>query len=122
MKEHEDNKPRMGEEILRGLEEMRDALRDGQKLQHRFTMRTVELELQPREFTADQVQHLRNTFHASQSVFAMMIGVSPRTLQDWEQGRKSPPPWAGRLLQLMQDDPKPWRHMLENATRAKTLA
>lgn len=107
--------PRMGEEILRGLGQMRDALEQEQPLESRFTMRTVELELEPRVYSAEEIQGIRRSFHASQAVFALMIGISPRTLQDWEQGRKAAPAWAGRLLQLMQEHPQPWNQMLEKA-------
>lgn len=106
---------RMGEEILRGLGQMRDALEREQPLESRFTMRTVELELEPRVYSAEEIQQIRRSFQASQAVFALMIGISPRTLQDWEQGRKAAPAWAGRLLQLMQEHPQPWIEMLEKA-------
>lgn len=110
------NQPtRIGDEILRGLGQMRDVLERGQPLESRFTMRTVELELEPRVYSAEEIQKIRRSFQASQAVFALMIGISPRTLQDWEQGRKAAPPWAGRLLQLMQEHPRPWVEMLEKA-------
>jgi len=35
----------------------------------------------------------------SQSAFAAMLGVSPRTLQDWEQGRRKP---SGPALSLLK--------------------
>ena len=35
----------------------------------------------------------------SQHEFAALLGVSPRTLQDWEQGRRAPTGAAKTLLQ-----------------------
>ena len=36
----------------------------------------------------------------SQSTFAQLIGVSKRTLQDWEQGRRKPSGAAAALLKI----------------------
>jgi putative transcriptional regulator len=109
----------VGDEIISGLTELRDALRAGEPLGKRFTTRQVELELEPREFTAEQVRELRELFHASQAVFAHLIGISPATLQKWEQGRQKPPAWGRRLLELMAADQQPFRKMLEEGLRRK---
>ena len=42
----------------------------------------------------------------SQSRFATLLGVSVRTLQDWEQGRRSPSGAARTLLLIAKNDPK----------------
>jgi putative transcriptional regulator len=42
----------------------------------------------------------------SQSQFARLLGVSVRTLQDWEQGRKQPSGAARTLLAIAQTNPK----------------
>jgi len=109
----------VADDIIQGLTELRDALRDGEALERRFTTREVELALEPREFTAEQVRELRELFQASQAVFAHLIGVSPATLQKWEQGRQKPPAWGRRLLELMAADQKPFRRMLEEGIRRK---
>jgi len=111
----------VADDIISSLGEMRDALRDGEKLYHKFTMRTVELELDPREFSADQVKSLRNIFRASQAVFARLIGIKVSTLRNWEQGRTNPPPWACRLLELMSTNPEPWQEMLEGSAKHTKL-
>jgi putative transcriptional regulator len=36
----------------------------------------------------------------SQQAFAILLGVSPRTLQDWEQGRREPTGAAKTLLRV----------------------
>lgn len=41
----------------------------------------------------------------SQSTFAEMMGVSVRTLQDWEQGRRTPSGAARTLLKVAQHSP-----------------
>jgi len=45
------------------------------------------------------VHAIRESMNLSQSAFAAMLGVSPRTLQDWEQGRRKP---SGPALSLLK--------------------
>jgi len=45
------------------------------------------------------VTAIRKNMNASQSVFAAMLGVSARTVQDWEQGRRKP---SGPALSLLR--------------------
>jgi len=42
----------------------------------------------------------------SQQDFALLLGVSPRTLQDWEQGRREPTGAAKTLLGVAVANPK----------------
>lgn len=42
----------------------------------------------------------------SQSQFAKLLGVSVRTLQEWEQGRKQPSGAARTLLKIAQKHPE----------------
>ena len=42
----------------------------------------------------------------SQSQFAALLGVSVRTLQGWEQGRKQPSGAARTLLAIASENPK----------------
>ena len=42
----------------------------------------------------------------SQSEFARLIGVSVRTLQEWEQGRRAPSGPARTLLAIAYQNPK----------------
>ena len=42
----------------------------------------------------------------SQTEFAKLLGVSPRTLQDWEQGRREPTGAAKTLLKVAVTHPE----------------
>jgi putative transcriptional regulator len=42
----------------------------------------------------------------SQQAFAILLGVSPRTLQDWEQGRREPTGAAKTLLRVAVSHPE----------------
>ena len=59
-----------------------------------------------REIKPPQIRRVREKLHASQAEFAMMIGVSTRTLQNWEQGRRKPEGPANALLRIASRNPK----------------
>lgn len=54
----------------------------------------------------EDVQQVRHYFNVSQSDFASFIGVSLGTLQNWEQGRRSPTGAARVLIALAMRHPK----------------
>ena len=45
------------------------------------------------------------------SAFAALLGVSPRTLQDWEQGRREPTGAAKTLLRVAERHPEVLREL-----------
>jgi len=52
------------------------------------------------------VKDIRSHLSVSQGEFASMIGVSVRTLQNWEQGRRKPEGPAKALLRIASKNPK----------------
>ena len=80
-------KRNIGREILQGLHEIKSG-RHG---------RVVNL---PR------VASIREKTGLSQERFATLLGVSVRTLQDWEQGRRAPSGAARTLLLIAERNPK----------------
>jgi DNA-binding transcriptional regulator YdaS (Cro superfamily) len=50
--------------------------------------------------------------HVSQRKFAAVLGVSARTLQDWEQGRRKPTGAARSLLAIATKRPDILREVL----------
>ena len=52
------------------------------------------------------VADARGKVGLSQAEFARLLGVSVRTLQDWEQGRRSPSGPARTLITLAYQNPK----------------
>ena len=53
-----------------------------------------------------QGQRIRERTGLSQAKFARLIGVSKRTLENWEQGRRRPTGPARALLRLVENDPE----------------
>ena len=56
--------------------------------------------------TLPKVSETRARVGLSQSEFARLIGVSVRTLQEWEQGRRVPSGPARTLLMIAHRNPK----------------
>ena len=54
----------------------------------------------------------RQRLGLSQAAFARMLGISPRTIQEWEQGRRSPQGAALSLLRIAQAKPDIVREVL----------
>ena len=52
----------------------------------------------------------------SQSEFAGLLGVSIRTLQDWEQGRRQPSGAARTLITIAEQQPKVLRQVVKAMT------
>lgn len=58
------------------------------------------------KYNAVDIRKLRKSVNVSQSQFARMIGVSTDTVQNWEQGRRTPRGPAMALLRVFQENPK----------------
>ncbi len=58
------------------------------------------------EIKPPEIKNVREELNVSQSEFALMIGVSIRTLQNWEQGRRKPEGPAKALLRIASKNPR----------------
>ena len=58
------------------------------------------------EFADLEVKAIRTKTGLSQSRFANLLGVSKRTLENWEQGRRHPTGPARALLKIVDADPE----------------
>lgn len=80
------NKRDIGKEILEGIQEIKRG-------EH------------GRVTNVPSVASIRGKTGLSQSRFAELLGVSVRTLQDWEQGRRAPSGAARTLLLIAERNP-----------------
>jgi putative transcriptional regulator len=80
-------KRNIGEEILNGIRDIKDG---------NIGRTTI--------FPA--VSDIRDRVGLSQSEFARLLGVSVRTLQEWEQGRRAPSGPARTLLTIAYQNPQ----------------
>jgi putative transcriptional regulator len=58
------------------------------------------------EVSPMDIRAIRQKLKRSQSEFALMIGVSVATLQNWEQGRRKPVGPARALLRVAASNPR----------------
>jgi putative transcriptional regulator len=87
-------------ELMSGVEAMREH-REGN-----LTLRTHEvapIALPP--VNPQLVRETREALHMSRQVFAFKLGVNPRTLERWEQGRSKPNEQAAALIWLVRKYP-----------------
>ena len=56
--------------------------------------------------TVPSIASIREKTGLSQSTFARLLGVSVRTLQEWEQGRRAPSGAARTLLLIAAKNPR----------------
>lgn len=77
----------IGQEILEGIRELRRG-------EH------------GRVTNIPSVASVRERTGLSQARFAQLLGVSVRTLQEWEQGRRAPSGAARTLLLIAQKNPR----------------
>jgi len=94
-----DSKRNIGEEVLQAIREIKAG---GGR---RFTVRV------------SRATEARIKLGLSQADFAVMLGVSVRTLQDWEQGRREPSGAAKALLKVTVAAPKTVRKVLAAADK-----
>jgi putative transcriptional regulator len=84
----------IGMEILHGIREIK-AYKAGQL---RLRTHTLKHPAPP--------QRIRARLKRSQAAFAGLMGVSLRTVQDWEQGRRKPSGPAEALLRIAEQHPE----------------
>jgi len=64
------------------------------------------------EVTVNEVVEARQSTGMSQSEFASALSISKRTLQEWEQGRRSPSGAAQALIRIARRHPEVVREAL----------
>jgi putative transcriptional regulator len=52
------------------------------------------------------VKHVRDSFRLTQTEFAALLGISVKTLRNWEQGRRHPEGAARVLLRVAEKHPE----------------
>jgi putative transcriptional regulator len=76
------------QELLESIREAGSILREEKEPSMVFSLEEVD------------IKAIRKRYNMSQERFAGLIGVSKRTLEGWEQGRRKPKGPARRLLQV----------------------
>jgi putative transcriptional regulator len=66
----------------------------------------------PPAYDAARIRALRTDLGLSQPYFSKLLNVSPKTVQSWEQGTRTPGQSSARLLQLIE-----YPHLLDALRR-----
>jgi putative transcriptional regulator len=91
----------MGQDLIEAMQELVD-YSDG-----KIGLRTSKLNVSPvcDSISAEEIKETRKKLGMSQGVFAVVLGVSKKTVESWEVGRYTPDGAARRLISVMQIDP-----------------
>ena len=84
----------MFNELLSSVEQMDSIVQGKKKASREFI------------YPDPKVKGIREKTGLSQNRFATLIGVSKRTLENWEQGRRHPTGPARALLRIVDADPQ----------------
>jgi len=87
-------KDAMFNELLISVKEMDKIVKGKKTASRRFEIKEPEVKV------------IREQTGLSQTQFARLIGVSKRTLENWEQGRRHPTGPARALLKIVESNPK----------------
>ena len=92
---------KIGQELIEAMQELVDYS------EGKVNLRTTRLNVSPvrEKIEADEIKETRKKLGMTQGVFAIVIGVSKKTVESWESGRYSPDGAARRLISVMQKDP-----------------
>jgi len=90
------------EELVRSVEDVRDAVTGRRKL----TLRTTTLPKPAPVIGPREVKRLRSRLKMSQPVFAAVLNVPTITAISWEKGRRQPSGAALRLLEIARRHPE----------------
>ncbi len=60
----------------------------------------------PKAMSPKDISRIRQKLNCSQAVFAMMLNISPKTVQAWEQGSREPGDAALKLLTIAKKHPE----------------
>lgn len=91
------------EELMEGARQM-EAHAAGKKVKG---VREVVKEVKaPKPLSKDDIVKLRKKLKVSQSAFAMLLNISTKTVQKWEQGENRPNGSSLKLLAIAKKNPK----------------
>lgn len=108
----------IGSELLEGMQEFSETLKDDAVISDEFNCRKVVLKLRPEPYDPQMVKEARRILGASQGVFAQFLGVSTKTVQGWEQGLNQPKKVSCRIMDEIRRDPPYWRRRLKESVES----
>jgi len=97
----------MSDEAFADLKEaMEDARAFERGKRRNLKVTRIQAPRPPKAMSARDIARIRERLNCSQAVFAMMLNISPKTVQAWEQGAREPGDAALKLLTIAQKHPE----------------
>ena len=87
-------------------EAMEDALAFERGQRRELKVTRIQAPRPPKAMSAKDIARLRRRLNCSQAVFAMMLNISCKTVQAWEQGSREPGDAALKLLSIAKKHPE----------------
>ena len=97
----------MSDEAFADLKKaMQDALAFERGERRNLKITRIRAPRPPKSMSAHDIIQIRRRLNCSQTVFAMMLNISPKTVQAWEQGSREPGDAALKLLAIAKKHPE----------------
>lgn len=85
---------------------MEDALAFERGERRNLKVSRIQAPRPPKAMSPQDIARIRQKLNCSQAVFAMMLNISPKTVQAWEQGSREPGDAALKLLTIAKKHPE----------------
>jgi putative transcriptional regulator len=97
----------MSDEAFADLKEaMEDALAVERGQRRDLKVTRIRAPRPPKAMSPKDIARIRQKLNCSQAVFAMILNISPKTVQAWEQGSREPGDAALKLLTIAKNHPE----------------
>ncbi len=97
----------MSDEAFADLKEaMEDALAFERGERRNLKLTRLQVPRRPKGMSPKDIARIRQNLNCSQTVFAMMLNISAKTVQAWEQGAREPSDAALKLLSIAKKHPE----------------
>ena len=90
------------------FEDIKESLRDALKYERgeQLNLRVSKIPARPKALPPGEIRRIRRSLHASQTLFAKYLNVSPNAVRSWEQGVRRPQHATLKLLTIVKKNPR----------------
>jgi putative transcriptional regulator len=113
-------KASIADDLIAGFTELADTLDAGGDIGAEFNCYQMQLDLRPDAYTPSLVKATRGRLGASQAVFAQFLGVTAKSVSQWERGVTAPSPIACRFMDEIRRNPSYYVARLRESMVRKT--
>ncbi len=82
-------------------------------------LKSLGIKIPEVKINAKDIQEIRNRINLSQSVFAKVLNVSPSSVRQWEQGKRTPSGSTKILLELLKENPDILNYRIKSSAYLK---